>query len=99
MRQIDFLVIPGILGSINIDDITYVRINEECICIDWKDPAGGMCDCKYLLKGNYMPDFILNAAADDYFPFHILTDDEFKKYMGILQKIIKINVIDPLKEV
>lgn len=99
MRVIDFLVIPGFYGSTNIDDITSVDIKENYISINWVDKSGRVYNSQCLMKGDHIPDFIKTATGDDYQPSHPLSVSDFEKYKKVLQGLIKINVIDPLKEV
>lgn len=94
MKILDFLEIPGITEPIRLDDITWVGIWEKRIVIHWDD---GVPDCMHLLRMSFTPDLILNATEDDHYPFLHLTESDFEKYAVALNKLIKINVIDPLK--
>lgn len=96
MRTINRLVIPGFYGSTDIDEITGVHIDENYINISWEHRTFQNCNSQCLMKGDYVPDFIKNATGDDYQPSHALSESDFEQYKKSLQKLIKINIIDPL---
>jgi len=100
MKEINFLVIPGWIGKTNIDDITFIEIKESYIMIHCESKTYGWSSIQCLLKGKSMPEFISKKVPDYEYqqPYHSLSESDFEKYKAVLQKLIKVNIIDPLKE-
>lgn len=98
MKEFKRLVIPGYYGSIDIDEIFNVKIQDKSLIIFWM--SSGMFNSQYILKGDCIPEDLRRdiELEEEYSSYVSLSESDFEKYKKVLQKLFKTTVIDPLKE-